>query len=363
MCYNNHCTCYRITFRALTVSLLANQILVQMLGSMLLESAESVRGSILSTITESGLIKRNNEDSSLPGLLCYLSPINLGILFDCLMESYSIANEYNVRPGLRSLVQKLARFSTPSNLLRQSITSFAFYLNTLFQISRHDGENFSISNIKRILTGEKVHLEISPESPLKIETPKSIQGGRYRDLLKGDVNIDWIIRRLYDACNQISDTYQKLHQSDIFSEQDSGYQDAFSASFSSLLNSPQKHNGTESSEESLDITRLIKGTHIEKSKFVSPFRHKKRNETTGSDGDVNRNARRREDELLQLAAWSQLIMSMLELLLGLPTLQFKTVLPAVFPAVTSLINTVHDPKVRQLVCDVVRRCGAIYGII
>lgn len=353
----------RITFRALTVSLLANQILVQMLGSMLLESAESVRGSILSTITESGLIKRNNEDSSLPGLLCYLSPINLGILFDCLMESYSIANEYNVRPGLRSLVQKLARFSTPSNLLRQSITSFAFYLNTLFQISRHDGENFSISNIKRILTGEKVHLEISPESPLKIETPKSIQGGRYRDLLKGDVNIDWIIRRLYDACNQISDTYQKLHQSDIFSEQDSGYQDAFSASFSSLLNSPQKHNGTESSEESLDITRLIKGTHIEKSKFVSPFRHKKRNETTGSDGDVNRNARRREDELLQLAAWSQLIMSMLELLLGLPTLQFKTVLPAVFPAVTSLINTVHDPKVRQLVCDVVRRCGAIYGII
>lgn len=206
---------FRITFRALTVSLLSNQVLTQMLGSMLLESAESVKGSIISTITESGLIKRNNEDTSLPGLLCYLSPVNLGILFDCLMETYNVAHEFNNRPGLRSLIQKLARFSTSSNLLRQSITSFAFYLNTLFQISRHDGENFSISNIKRILTGEKVYLDVSPESPnhtTKIEQqgqpPKTITGDKYRNLLKGDVNIDWIIRRLYEACNQISNVYQ-----------------------------------------------------------------------------------------------------------------------------------------------------------
>ena len=340
-----------------------------MLGSILLESAESVRGSILQTITESGLIKRNNEDSSLPGLLCYLSPVNLGILFDCLMETYTIGHEYNSRPGLRSLVQKLARFTTSSNLLRQSITSFAFYLNTLFQISRHDGENFSISNIKRILTGEKVHLDISPQSPvpLKIEPPKTVTGDKYRDLLKGDVNIDWIIRRLYEACNQISNTYQKLHQSDVFTEQDSGFLDTFSsASFSSPQISPQKN--TDVSEESLDVARLIKND--KSSKYGSPFRNKKsRTETEDTENSPasklhnSQQSKKREDELLHLSAWSQLIVSMLELLLGLPTLQFKSVLPAVFPAVTSLINTVYDPKVRQLVCDVVRRCGSIYGII
>ena len=246
-----------------------------MLGSILLESAESVRGSILQTITESGLIKRNNEDSSLPGLLCYLSPVNLGILFDCLMESYTTAHNYNSRPGLRSLVQKLARFNTSSNLLRQSITSFAFYLNTLFQISRHDGENFSISNIKRILTGEKVLLDISPQSPvsLKIEPPKTVTGDKYRDLLKGDVNIDWIIRRLYEACNQISNTFQTLHQSDVFTEQDSGFLDTFSASFSTPQTSPQKN--PEISEECLDVSRLTKVAHVEKpAKYSSPFRHK-----------------------------------------------------------------------------------------
>jgi len=365
----------RITFRALTVSLLSNQILTQMLGSMLLESAESIKGSILSTITESGLLKRNNEDSSLPGLLCYLSPVNLGILFDCLMETYSTAHDYNNRPGLRSLIQKLARFSTSSNLLRQSITSFAFYLNTLFQISRHDGENFSISNIKRILTGEKVHLDISPESPasnIKVEQsspPKTITGDKYRNLLKGDVNIDWIIRRLYEACNQISCTYQKLHQSDtLFTEQDSGFLDNISSTLSSPSPqiSPQKY--TESlSEETLDVHKLMKNSN---SKF-SPFRHKKvltdaqlfYEQQNQQKHQVSQQAKKREDELLHLAAWSQLIISMLELLLGLPTLQFKSVLPAVFPAVTSLINTVHEQKVRQLVCDVVRRCGSIYGII
>ena len=361
---------FRITFRALTVSLLSNQVLTQMLGSMLLESADSVKGSIISTITESGLIKRNNEDTSLPGLLCYLSPVNLGILFDCLMETYNVAHEFNNRPGLRSLIQKLARFSTSSNLLRQSITSFAFYLNTLFQISRHDGENFSISNIKRILTGEKVHLDVSPESPnhaTKIEQqgqpPKTITGDKYRNLLKGDVNIDWIIRRLYEACNQISNIYQKLHQSDnLFVEQDSGYLENISSTLStpSPQSSPQKYHES-LTEESLDVHKLMKTA-----KF-SPFRNKNKTDATNpvvqSKLQVSQQMRRREDELLHLSAWSQLIISMLELLLGLPTLQFKSVLPAIFPAVTALINTVHDQKVRQLVCDVVRRCGSIYGII
>jgi hypothetical protein len=312
--------------------------------------------------------------------LCYLSPTNLGILFDCLMQSYQVANDFNNRPGIRSLVQKLARFSTLANLLRQSITSFAFYLNTLFQLSRHDGENFSISNIKRILTGEKVNLDVSnPELiPLKSEVPKAVPVDKYRALLKeDDADIDWIVRRLYEACNQISNTYQKLHESDIFVEQDSGYSEHFSTSSSfstSSRDSPLKegsaNNTANTSDESIDMTKTLKGTLL---KNYSPFRSKQKSvnvttETSERSNSISKDqasqrSKAMEDELLHLSAWSQLIISMLELLLGLPALQFKSVLPAVFPAVTSLITTVHDQKVRQLVCDVVRRCGAIYGII
>jgi len=61
--------------------------------------------------------------------------------------------------------------------------------------------------------------------------------------------------------------------------------------------------------------------------------------------------------------WTNLVITMLELLLRLPTLQFKSVLPAVFPAVTCLISTRADTKVKQLVCEVVRRVGSINGIL
>ncbi|XP_066914705.1 brefeldin A-inhibited guanine nucleotide-exchange protein 3-like isoform X2 [Clytia hemisphaerica] len=354
----------RVPFRSLTISLLSNQILIQMLGSILLESADSaVHGSIISTITEAGLIKRINEEKSLPGLLNYLSPLNLNILFGCLLDTHDVAHEFNTRPGLRSLTQKLGRFHVPANLLRTSITSFAFYLNTLFQISKYDGEHFSISNTKRILTGEKVLLEVvSPESPHK----SSINPAKL-ELLKNSENIDWVIRRLHEACNQISTMYHKLHQTETFIEQDSGFIDNSSSTLSTPQASPHK-NLSDVSEESLDVSRLMKGAYIDKKS--SPFRLRKRGgqlDTQSTDSSSTKmnliDPKKREDDLLHLTSWSQLIISMLDLLLGLPTLQFKSVLPAVFPAVTSLITTVHEPKVRQLVCDVVRRCGSIYGIL
>ena len=358
-----------------------------MLGSVLLESADSsaVHGSIISTITEAGLIKRSTssaEEKSLPGLLNYLSPLNLNVLFGCLIDTHSVAHEFNTRPGLRSLTQKIGRFHVPANLLRASITSFAFYLNTLFQISKYDGENFSISNTKRILTGEKVLLDtISPESPIKTSlNPAKLE------LLKNSENIDWVIRRLHEACNQISTMYRKLHQSELYVEQDSGFLDNMSSTLSTPQASPHRQNLTELSEESLDVARLMKGVHLDKHSTVnntaprnsSPFRLRKRGgganvqHDTRQSMEFNGNGKQQsaateqknsEDDLLHLASWSQLIISMLDLLLGLPTLQFKSVLPAVFPAVTSLITTVYEPKVRQLVCDVVRRCGTIYGIL
>ena len=379
--------CCRIPFKSVVVSLLANQILLHTLGSMLLENSDassSMPTTMLASVTDSGLIQTNQDDSSenqLPGLLCYLSPANLSILFDCLQEAQSVANDFNSRHGLRALIQKLAKLPAPANLLRQSITSFAYYLNTLFQISRHDGENYSISHIKRILTGEKASLEANDSKRLvkDEENVSSTVPDRHRDLLKGDRNVDWIIRRLYEACNQLSSIYLKLHASEIF-EHDSGFE-SFSNSFSTPLSSPFKafwRPRASSSEESLESLRPPRRLQTEwNAKQDSPNRFPRLKEEDtkfveqdSRDSSVSLNKqqqqqllKRKEDELTHLNAWTQLVMNMLELLMALPTLQFKAVLPAVFPSVTSLITTVHEQRVRQLVCDVVRRCGAIYGII
>ena len=366
------------------VGLLANQILVHTLGSILLENSDAnslFTNTVLASITDSGLVKRNPDDSSdspLPGLLCYLSPANLSILFDCLLETNRIAHDFNTRPGLKALIQKLGRLPAPANLLRQSITSYAYYLNTLFQISRHDGDNFSISHIKRILTGEKTLVEPSSEGrrPGKEDNVNQTVD-KHKDLLKGGRNIDWIVHRLYEACNHLSGTYIKLHSSEMI-EQDSGF-DSLSTSFSTPVSSPFKGSTrpqVTSSQESLEITRINK--HVDSVvKEFSPFRFprlRKEDEGKFHEQDSKESVqlsrqqqqhliRRREDEYVHLNAWAQLVINILELLLALPTLQFKSVLPAVFPSVTSLVTTVYDPRVRQLVCNVVRRCGAIYGII
>ena len=369
------------------VGLLANQILVHTLGSILLENSDSsslFTNTVLASITDSGLVQKNQDDSSespLPGLLCYLSPANLSILFDCLLETNRIAHDFNTRPGLKALIQKLGKLPAPGNLLRQSITSYAYYLNTLFQISRHDGDNFSISHIKRILTGEKpAAVEGAGDlrkSGSKDDSPNQPVIDKHKDLLKGGRNIDWIVHRLHEACNHLSGTYIKLHMSEIF-EQDSGF-DSFSSSFSTPVSSPFKGQAKPqdtSSQESLETLRISKQIEVNAKEF-SPFRFprlRKEDDARFIEQDsrdsvhLNKQQqqqlmKRREDEIVHLNAWAQLVINILELLLALPTLQFKSVLPAVFPSVTSLITTVYDARVRQLVCNVVRRCGAIYGII
>lgn len=107
----------RVPLRGLLVSLLSHQLLLQTLGSILLDNAESVmaHSSMLSS-PSSSLESFSNEatEASLPGLLSYLSPANLSVLFDCLMESHSVAYEFNARPGLRSLIQKLAKLDAPA---------------------------------------------------------------------------------------------------------------------------------------------------------------------------------------------------------------------------------------------------------
>ncbi len=360
------------------VGLLANQILIHTLGSILLENSDTTNpfpNTVLASITESGLVQHNQDDSSespLPGLLCYLSPANLAILFDCLLETNKIAHDFNARPGLKALIQKLGKLPAPANLLRQSITSTAYYLNTLFQISRHDGENFSISHIKRILTGERSSLD--SHDGKKVHKEEGSPGAdKHKDLLKGGRNIDWIIHRLYEACNQLSNMYIKMHLTELV-EQDSGI-DSFSSSFSTPVSSPfkgQPRPQVTSSQESLETIKI--GKHLEVKD--SPFRFPRlRKEDDGKYFELDSRdsihlskqqqhvMRRRDDELVHLNAWGHLVINILELLLALPTLQFKSVLPAVFPSVTSLVTTVQDPRVRQLVCNVVRRCGAIYGIV
>lgn len=370
----------RVPLRGLLVSLLSHQLLLQTLGSILLDNAESVmaHSSMLSS-PSSSLESFSNEatEASLPGLLSYLSPANLSVLFDCLMESHSVAYEFNARPGLRSLIQKLAKLDAPANLLRQSTTAFTCYLHTLFQICRHSGEHFSSSHIKRILTGDRVTNSQEKEDDVAKEDASG-SPARHNDLLKGDRNMDWIVRRLNEACDQLSSVYVRLYNqyksdaqgSMTFEVELERTMSLSSTSSPARDSSSWSHNNGYADEplsSPLSKTSPTWRKIPSSEKFPRDMKSKHIQQLLEDDMrmvELERQfLRRKEDELLQVNIWTNLVITMLELLLNLPTLQFKAVLPAVFPAVTCLISTGADTKVKQLVCEVVRRVGSIYGIL
>ena len=315
----------------------------------------------------------NNEGSeaNLPGLLSYLSPANLSVLFDCLMESHSVAYEFNARPGLRSLIQKLAKLDAPANLLRQSTTAFTCYLHTLFQICRHSGEHFSSSHIKRILTGDRVTNTQEKEDDIVKEESINSPARSHNDLLKGDRNVDWIVRRLNEACDQLSSVYVRLYnQYKSETQGNMSYEVELERSFSlSSTSSPARDvsNWVNGYPEEPLHSPLARWKLSASEKFPRDPKSKHYQHLLEEDirmVELERQLlKRKEDELLQVNIWTNLVITMLELLLSLPTLQFKAVLPAVFPAVTCLISTGADTKVKQLVCEVVRRVGSIYGIL
>lgn len=373
----------RVPLRGLLISVLSHQLLLQTLGSILLDSSDINSPAPQSNgtpLTAKENCPLSSPDVVLPGLLCHLSPANLSVLFDCLMESHTVAYEFNARPGLRSLIQKLTRLKAPANLLRQSATAFTYYLHTLFHICRHSGEYFSSSHIKRILTGDR-GINHDKDVVMKEEVFTSPGTNRHNDLLKGDRNVDWIVKRLHEACDQLSSVYVRLfnqYSNDTYyalsDETGPNSLDTSVLSISSLPSPAREvamrgHLNDEllNSPISGPKRRLSSSDNKPERTYREPKSRHSQYEEELRILEMERQQQevmlRHEDEMLQLSIWTGLVITMLEQLLALPTLQFKAVLPAVFSAVTCLIATGTDPKVRQLVSDVIKRVGFVYGIM
>ena len=318
---------FRIPLRGLVVGLLAHQLLLQSLGVVLLDNQEN-------SFTNSKNFSVNSDDENfMPGLLSYLSPANLSVIFDCLMESHTVAYEFNNRFGLRSLIQMIVRLCAPANLLRQSTMAFKFYLQTLLEICRYNGEHISGSSVKRILLGDR---NLSPDG-------ESTQAEKVTDHVNEDKDAEWIVRRLSEACSQLSSVYNKLYSS---------YEnEAFERNLTSTPDSsPSKLRSHFGDDSLMSIRRNVDSPDILRSDaFCSQDRqhlHVKKN-----------------DDMLQLRTWTAMTLDLLEALLRLPTLQFKPILPAIYPAVTSMIPACGDPNVCRLIYEIVTRVGSIYGII
>ena len=83
-------------------------------------------------------------------MMRYLSCRNQLALLQCLLESYKAAAEFDQRPGLKFLIQKVARADVAANMYKQAGISLTFYIHALMEIVAHQ-ENICVENTKGML--------------------------------------------------------------------------------------------------------------------------------------------------------------------------------------------------------------------
>lgn len=87
------------------------------------------------------------------GFLSKLSTRQLTILLKSLEDSYEIACSFDLRPGLKFLVQKVAQTNVAANLYKQAGVSWTIHMVVLFELCMSHSP-LTLEHVKEVLSSE-----------------------------------------------------------------------------------------------------------------------------------------------------------------------------------------------------------------
>lgn len=136
----------RVSYRNFVVSLLAHQMLQQAIASIILH------GSTNMPILDNVLIE-NCAGNILTSYKDKLNPKHMELLLKCLALSYKRALDFDSKPGLKFLLQKVSNMEHSANLYKQSNAAWIVKMVTLIElcVSGIAKYNLHVSDIKYIL--------------------------------------------------------------------------------------------------------------------------------------------------------------------------------------------------------------------
>ncbi|TRY76541.1 hypothetical protein TCAL_00090 [Tigriopus californicus] len=157
----------RVPLRALLTGLTAHHILLQMMGTLLLKGTNHIIPSLANLLLQSSIMTpmtpgdgsaKSFEEGhvSLPGNLPNLTSENVQMILCSLRFSHQSALEFDCRPGMKFLVQKVAQLSNAANLYKQAGASWCLMALTLFHLclARLRDSEVTPKEIKRSLEQE-----------------------------------------------------------------------------------------------------------------------------------------------------------------------------------------------------------------
>jgi len=89
-------------------------------------------------------------------MLSCLSARCVDSLLGCLWDSYCVTRDFDTRPGLKFLLQKVAHANTAANLYKLTAVSLTVYMHALLEICAHQ-DGLCIDNIKDMLASDPPH--------------------------------------------------------------------------------------------------------------------------------------------------------------------------------------------------------------
>ncbi|CAH2043984.1 unnamed protein product, partial [Iphiclides podalirius] len=119
----------RIPYRGLVVGLLAHQILIQIIATVLIQASSDVFQGINNILLES-----LKSGSNVCNYRFFLNNNNIDLLLKSLEMSYMRAMQFDLRPGLKFLVQKVSNLDHAANLYKQTTSSWLIKIIALTEI-------------------------------------------------------------------------------------------------------------------------------------------------------------------------------------------------------------------------------------
>ncbi|KAL1122023.1 hypothetical protein AAG570_003429 [Ranatra chinensis] len=304
-----------VPLSTLLVSLLAHQMLLQTIGTILLQGTEHIIPSlagVLSSETGSRILPRLPQSA-------------IDKLLSCLELSYSTAVEFDSRPGLKFLIQKVAELDRAANLYRQAGAAWTIGLIALFDLCLHkvDDSSGNRGNMKEFLARLRQSLEQLCDTYVDVLLDKD---GLHSAVDRIDEKITFIIAQTDDLPDlDENDSHQPVNgckQDDI-----------------GIL---EEENGDvleDEGQSNVDID-IPKEKDLEKGSFSAEIEKQKE---------------------AHMAVWAEMLVSALELLCQLDESCLRTLLPVVFPTVKSLTAHATHSALKHQLANLYQKLAIMYG--
>ncbi|RZF38153.1 hypothetical protein LSTR_LSTR005514 [Laodelphax striatellus] len=206
----------RVPFRNLVIGLLAHQMLLQTVGSLLVQGTSHVIPSLANVLLQAPAMtptdghSASNKEDNLPGLMMCMAEGHIQTLLSCLDMSYEGAIEFDSRPGLKFLVQKVAGLDRAANLYRQAGAAWTLKVVTLFDLCLHKvgKSGATLDNVKKIMEDDECSETV--KSLKEVCKQKVKDNGIMQKTLNEDFNyndMSTFLKRLRQSFDNLCDTY------------------------------------------------------------------------------------------------------------------------------------------------------------